>query len=418
MAPLEVWLIFMQFPAPAETFAATDIHALRRRGVRIRAHGLRAEPPGRDRMLRDRGLSDLPVTHNTMTGSLRGAAAALARPTLLARFLAWALRHNWRRPGHLARTLLLTPRVFELFRLVERERPDVVHLFWGHYPAALGYLIATRLPGVVLSHFLGAYDLAMRYGGSPSVLRLADCVWTHADANLPALARIGAPMDRVRVVHRGMNVELCGGAPAGRRVTHSILTAGRLKPSKGFASVLRAFRIVHARYPDASLTILGQGPDRPRLEELAAELDIADAVRFRGHVEHREVIAELGRSQIFLFLSTHRSERLPNVVKEAMACGCVCVATATPGMDELIESGVHGEILPTPDPAAAAGVIGSLFENPERLSAMAEAGARRIRERFDVRAKAETYIATWTELRDARRGTMRSSEECACESGS
>src|SRR5690606_15039772 len=65
VGPLRVWVILMQFPVPAETFAGTDVLALRDHGAVVDVHALRPAHRASDQMVRERGLGDLPISHNT-----------------------------------------------------------------------------------------------------------------------------------------------------------------------------------------------------------------------------------------------------------------------------------------------------------------------------------------------------------------
>src|SRR5690606_1543069 len=117
-----------------------------------------------------------------------------------------------------------------------------------------------------------------------------------------------------------------------------VVVAGRLVEAKGVDDALRVFGAVLRSAPFATLRVLGEGEELPRLKRLATSLGLKGAVEFEGHVSHRRVLEELSRAEVLLHLS--HSERLPNVVKEAMACRCVAITTRTEGIEELVEHGV------------------------------------------------------------------------------
>ena len=82
-----------------------------------------------------------------------------------------------------------------------------------------------------------------------------------------------------------------------------------------------------------------------RDERLARALGIRESVEFRGQVTYDSVLAALASAEVLLFLSRHEAERLPNVVKEAMASRCICIVSRTPGIEELIPNGRIGFIV-------------------------------------------------------------------------
>lgn len=400
--PLRVAYVTMLFPAGSETFATTDVRVLRGAGVEVAVHSLRTADPDSERMLTQRGLAGLRVTHNGVRASLRGVAALLARPRSALAYLGWLVRATARRPTHLARALLVTPRAFGILADLQRARPDVVHLFWGHYPALVGWLVQRTMPETVVSVFLGAHDLRIGFGGSGPVACAADVVWTHVRANVPVLARLGVPAEEVQVAYRGVDVrrlrEIAG---VQRKLPQRIVTAGRLTPEKGVAEVLQAFALVHAQRPDASLVVLGDGPERAALERMAGDLGVAPAVRFLGHVDQDAVFTEMAKAGVFLFLSA--VESLPNVVKEAMACSCVCVSSATNGLEELLVDGAYGFVVPQGDVAAAARAALRVLEEPAASERMAQAAERHVAANFDVERTMGRYADTWRSLVAKRR---------------
>lgn len=136
-----------------------------------------------------------------------------------------------------------------------------------------------------------------------------------------------------------------------------LVAAGRLAPWKGFADLLVAMRDVRKVRP-ARLIILGDGPSRGELEALVRELGIADAVKLPGYVANP--LRYFSRADAFVLSS--RVEGMPNVLVEAMMCGCTPVATDCPtGPREVLRDGQYGYLVPVGDPAAlAAGILHAL----------------------------------------------------------
>ena len=175
------------------------------------------------------------------------------------------------------------------------------------------------------------------------------------------------------------------------------LFTGRLSAEKGVDVLLRAFGLLHARGPAARLRIVGDGPERPRLEELSTSLGLDAAVEFVGRIPREEIEPELAAAWALVAPSTW-AEPLGLTALEAIVHGVPVVASATGGLAETLEPGVSGLLFPNDDPEALADRLaevasGRVFADrrvpPDRVaSKLAEHDldlhARRLRELFRV----------------------------------
>ncbi len=392
--PLRVWFVTMRFPVVSEAFAGVEVRALLRHGVDLKIFAIRGAAPGGAELLRRWGLQGISLD----AGGLRSLGPAfllmIAEPAKVLATIIWTWRAAWRRPLLLARCMALLPRMLELFRRAQRDRPAVVHLFWGHYPAVLGHMLQKWLPETVLSISLGAYDLLYRFPPSVLVANAADCLWTHAAVNLPALREMGVEVSRCRVLVRGVDLDQVPGGCLPKRGS-TIVTAARLVRGKGTHRVIDAFARVADRVADARLIVLGSGPERTRLEQLVRHLRLADRVRFAGNVPHDEVYRELKSASVFMLLSTWPSERLPNVVKEAMACGCTCIVSDSPGILELMSCLQQPQIVPGGDPARAATLLQHVLAHPARFEAERARGIDYCRTHLDAMNVAGKRVEAW-----------------------
>jgi len=352
--------------------------------------------------LAERGLHDLEVTAPSPASLVNAAAFALRRPWLTLRWAAGMVRETWRRPRFLGASVWMAPRALELARQIEANPPDVVHLFWGHYPALVGALLPSIAPRTVRSIFLGAYDLTYGFGPSREVARKADVVVTHARTNLVDLAACGVEASHVVVVHRGVDLSLLTADTMRRR--GRIACAGRLCREKRMDDVLRVCAAARVAARHLSVVVMGDGPERRALEQLAHRLGLGDAVEFTGHVSHDRVLEELAGAEAFIHMSTEQTERLTNAVKEAMASGCACIVVDSPGLDELITEGVDGWIVGPRDVETAVVRVSHALTHPADTERMGLRAAARIREGFDAARAMATYRARWDDAMRARRG--------------
>ena len=154
----------------------------------------------------------------------------------------------------------------------------------------------------------------------------------------------------------------------------AMLQVGHLQPQKRQTVTLQAFAALRQTYPDMTLTLIGQGPERAHLESLCTSLHIADAVRFTGQISNKDVLAEMAKAQFFCMPSVR--EGFGIVYPEAMACGCITIGTQGEGIADLIENGKNGFLVPPDDPDAIAEVIEWCLAHPEEAAAIAERGRK------------------------------------------
>jgi glycosyltransferase involved in cell wall biosynthesis len=139
-----------------------------------------------------------------------------------------------------------------------------------------------------------------------------------------------------------------------------LIAAGRLAAWKGFFDLIRAMKDV-SNNRKARLLILGDGPLRDELAQLILTLGLSDVVALLGYVDNP--LKYFAHADVFV-LSSH-VEGLPNVLVEAMMCGCTPVSTDCPtGPREVLQGGKYGYLVPVADPIALANAIEEALDNP------------------------------------------------------
>jgi glycosyltransferase involved in cell wall biosynthesis len=148
-----------------------------------------------------------------------------------------------------------------------------------------------------------------------------------------------------------------------------IVAAGRLAPWKGFTDLIHAVKTLSARR-NVRLLILGDGPLKPELQKLINELGMDKYIELLGYVENP--LKYFFHADAFVLSSL--VEGMPNVLVEAMMCGCTPVSTDCPtGPRELLQEGKYGYLVPVHDPAAMAGAIEQALDHPISKEVLAEA---------------------------------------------
>ncbi|MFY1691960.1 glycosyltransferase [Plantactinospora sp. WMMB782] len=210
----------------------------------------------------------------------------------------------------------------------------------------------------------------------------------------------GYPADRLVVLPTGVDVDLI--APAGPVETPRILHVARLVEKKGTADLLRAFAVVRRAVPDAELVVVGDGPLRESLDALAAQLDIAAAVRFLGALPHPETLGWLRRSRLLcqpsVTAASGDQEGLPTVLLEAAASGRPVVGTRHGGIAEAVTDGTDGYLVAERDVAGLAERLTALLADPDLCRRFGEAGRRTAVERFNLRSQTDRLESLYRTL--------------------
>lgn len=177
-----------------------------------------------------------------------------------------------------------------------------------------------------------------------------------------------------------------------------IIYVGRLSHEKGLPELLRSFALAARSRPEATLVLLGDGPQRAELEALAASLPLApQQIRFMGRVDIQTVPFWHRASDIFALVSP--SEGLSCALLESMASGLPSVVCDIPANRQLVDSEVHGITVPFGDDAATAAAFERLLADPDLRQRMGRAARESVLETFSIDRVTERYEALFQELR-------------------
>ena len=172
-----------------------------------------------------------------------------------------------------------------------------------------------------------------------------------------------------------------------------LICVGRLIPLKRVQDAIQALHAIGGSIP-ATLVVVGEGPEMPRLQGLAAQLGVADRVRFLG--ARRDVPALLRVADLFLQCSD--TEGLSMSIIEALHAGLPCIVTQVGGNPELVHQDENGALYRHSDVAALTARVTRLAQNPELRRQMGERSRQSAQRDFTIEACTEKYVSLYRRL--------------------
>jgi len=302
-----------------------------------------------------------------------------------------------------------------LREMIRREPPDAILCpMWLPDGAAGRWALGrTPIPYFVSAHGTEVFkDFATLRNSVRTVLArgLKRRVFQQAEKVFPVsaytgrgvLAETGANEDRVVVVHNGVNPTIfrktsvspadeARWRPRGERL---LLTVTRLYPYKGVDRMLEALPAIAQAVPGVKYLVVGEGPDLPRLQQLAARLGLQDRVSFLGRRTVAEIVSLYNLADLFVLLTRTEPpdvEGFGLVFLEAAACGLPSLGGRSGGIPEAIEEGRTGWLVDPCDAGAIAATITELLGSPERLRRASESCLRTAPERTWERVADRIY---------------------------
>jgi glycosyltransferase involved in cell wall biosynthesis len=212
------------------------------------------------------------------------------------------------------------------------------------------------------------------------------------DARRIVVVENGVDPDEIVPVERGAAIAAAGLDPERRYVAF----VGALGERVAWDTFVEAFAIVAATRPDATLLIVGDGPQERDVDALVERLDLGAQVIRTGHVDPVRVAQLTGAATVCLVaLRPYFQARIgasPMKLTEYFARGRAVVAMAMAGVQEMIEESDAGVVVPPDDPEALAAAIGDFLDDPERADACGAAGRRAALERWSWHMLADRIV--------------------------
>ncbi|MBJ7330562.1 MAG: glycosyltransferase family 4 protein [Solirubrobacteraceae bacterium] len=382
------------YPAPSHAFVQREILGLRARGADVHTFSIR-------RADATSLLTDVDRDEDARTEALRPI-----RPRAVAHAFGRALRA---RPGRLLAALRLSQRqvrggprarLWGLFYLAEAllvwERcteAGVRHLHAHHLAhsadiamlaAALGSDRADPWTWSFTMHGPDEFSdvprlrLDVKVADAAAVMCISHFCRSQIMGHVPA-----ADWDKLHLVRCGVDSARFAPAdaqsPAG---SLRVLCVGRLVAVKGQALLIEATATLRARGVDVVTTLVGRGPERERLEALAAELGATEHVRFTGALGQDDILTQYHAADAFCLPSF--AEGVPVVLMEAMSCELPVVTTRIMGIPELVQDEAGGLLVAPGQVETLADALERLAADPELRARLGRGGRARVQEEFEI----------------------------------
>lgn len=288
-------------------------------------------------------------------------------------------------------------------RVVRALHPDVVHVHWW-FPGALAVWPLGRRgrPVVLTSHGTDLFLLdrfpAARRIAAP-VFRAADQVTVISSPLRERVAALGVDPARVTVVPMPFDQAVFRDHDTGPRDPGLLLFVGRFIERKGAEYALRALAALRGEGRPLALKLAGWGAQRSELERLARDLGVADAAEFLGAVPAGEVARLYAKAAVLLMPAVTdwkgEQEGFGMVLVEAMRSGLPVVASRSGGIPDVVRHGETGLLVPERDPAALAGAVARVLDDPALAARLAAAARAAVDASFSPGAVARTFDAVY-----------------------
>src|SRR5215211_6329433 len=270
-------------------------------------------------------------------------------------------------------------------------RSDVVHVHLGEDLAVLpiGGAAARlhRLPLVLTIHTSLRHTLAVSDLRSALLKTIGGLIERWGEHSAEAVSVItsrlhrlllsdGVDENRVHLIPPGVNLSLFEGPfedPFAGIRRPRVLFVGRLAPQKGVSTLVEAAGLL--KDSSAQVLLVGDGPERSKLERHAERLGVDDRLHFVGFFAHERLPAVFAHADLLVLPSLY--EELGTVLLEAMQAALPIVASRTGGIPDVIEDGVNGMLVPPGDPEALARAIDRLLADRALANRLSEGAQKR-----------------------------------------
>lgn len=380
--------LISRYPAISHTFILREIQRLRTLGHTIFTASINAPDRGVDAM----EPFERQEANGTFFVKAQGAVGALAAffywcaksPVRLTRMVRMGL--GLAKAGNRLYGLAYALEAALVARWMQQRDVRHLHVHFGNAGATVGVLVK-QLTGCHLSYTIHGPDEFDDVPGQhlPLKMQQADNVVCISQFAKGQLMRISHPDDwsKFQVCRLGVDPSQFTFTARTTSVNKvKLLCVGRLAAAKGQVLLVQACAQLRDQGLGFSLTLVGDGPDRLRIEQTIARLELGSHITLTGALNQEAVKAHLAQADVFVLPSL--AEGIPVVLMEAMSSGVPCVSTPVNGIPELIEHDCTGLLATPGDVDSLTQQLTRLIEQPRLRQSLAQAAHGKVLADFDL----------------------------------
>jgi colanic acid/amylovoran biosynthesis glycosyltransferase len=388
--PLRLAQIVSRFPMVTETFVLYELEAMEKLGVTVELYSLLREHPKVVHPEAEKWVKRAHYLPFLSPKILRAHWHFIRHnPERYFRTVAEVLRGTWGCVRCFGAALAFLPKAVRFAYEMEEQGIQHVHAHFA-YHSAVAALIVHRLSGIPFSFTARGSDVQSDAHMLKEKVEAADFVISVSEYNKDIILRKCGPGvgKKIRVIHGGVNVDRLSPRPkSGADRLLRILCVARFEEVKGHAYLVEACRLLKRRGLPFECRLLGDGPVAPQIDNQIKRSGLSGEVLMLGPQPYHEVIEQFSRTDVVVLATaptaSGKREGIPNVLKEAMACGLPVVATPSGGIPELVDESCGIFVRPK-DPAAIADALQRLYDQPALRRRMGITGREKIVREFNL----------------------------------
>ena len=384
---IRIAYLVSQYPAVNHTFILREIRELRKLGAELYVASISDADRPTEKMTEDEREEALATYFVRSVGTMKiigdHLAALFARPINYFQGLIYALKLGAFHPKRTISALFYFAEAIIVGRWMERQKLSHFHT---HFSSTVGLIMRHIFP-VTMSmtiHGPSEFDDPPGFKLSEKIKQslFVSAISNYARSQLMKISDY-EQWSKIEVLPLGINPDVFVPRPfRAAPTTFEIIFVGRLASVKAQHILIAAIDLLRQQNRFVRLRLVGDGPDRKKLEENVKALGLSDRVVFEGWCNQDQILALYEQADIFALASF--AEGVPVVLMEAMAMEIPCVATRIAGIPELIRDGVDGLLVAPSSVEELAVAIAALIEDAELRFRIGKAGRVRILEKYSL----------------------------------
>lgn len=284
-----------------------------------------------------------------------------------------------------------------------QSKYDVVHahshLFFSTNLCAVARQLGST-PLVITNHGLNSQTAPKWFQdiytatGARITFAAADRIICYTETEKKELIDMGIKSQKIKVIHNGIDTDLFVPSKETSFDKKSLLWVGRYAKGKGVDYLIDAFNIVKSRHPEATLTMVGKGPEKDRIVQKIHDLKLSNSITMKDFVQNSELVGLYQESSVFVLPSLE--EGVPRTILESMSCGIPVVCSKLPQLVDIVDGG--GMLVPVKDSQTLADRISEVISNSSLAEEFREKGRRKVVENYSWKDTVKKTVRLYEEL--------------------